>query len=49
MEKAVGDMNLIQVLIYLDDLIIFGKTLEEDDKKLLKVLERLREVGLDFT
>lgn len=36
MEKAVGDMNLIQVLTYLDDLIIFGKTLEEEER-LLKV------------
>lgn len=25
MEKAVGDMNLLQVLVYLDDLIVFGK------------------------
>lgn len=25
MEKAVGDMNLLQVLVYLDDLILFGR------------------------
>lgn len=25
MEKAVGDMNLLQVLVYLDDVIVFGK------------------------
>uniref|UniRef100_A0AAY4ERH9 Uncharacterized protein n=1 Tax=Denticeps clupeoides TaxID=299321 RepID=A0AAY4ERH9_9TELE len=31
MEKAVGDMNLLQVLVYLDDLIVFGKTLEEHE------------------
>lgn len=38
-----------KVLIYLDDLIIFEKTLEEDEERLLKVLDRLHEVGLDFT
>ncbi|KAK3570711.1 hypothetical protein QTP86_025255 [Hemibagrus guttatus] len=25
MERAIGDMNMIQVLVYLDDLIVFGK------------------------
>ena len=49
MEKAVGDMNLLQVLVYLDDLIIFGKTLEEHESRLLKVLDRLREVGLKIS
>lgn len=49
MEKAVGDMNLLQVLAYLDDLIIFGKTLEEHESRLLKVLDRLREVGLKIS
>lgn len=46
MEKVVGDMNLLQVLVYLDDLIIFGKTLEEHEERLLKVLDRLEEAGL---
>ncbi len=46
MEKAVGDMNLLQVLVYLDDLIVFGATLEEHEERLLKVLDRLEEVGL---
>lgn len=32
MEKAVGDMNLIQVLVYLDDLIVFEKALEEHEE-----------------
>lgn len=49
MEKAVGDVNLLQVLVYLDDLIIFGKTLEEHEFGLLKVLDRLREVGLKIS
>lgn len=49
MEKAVGDMNLIQVLVYLDDLIVFGKTLEEHEERLLKVLDRLEECGLKIS
>lgn len=46
MEKAIGDINLIQVLVYLDDLVVFGKTLEEHEERLLKVLDRLEECGL---
>lgn len=46
MEKAVGDMNLLQCLVYLDDLIVFGRTLEEHEERLLKVLDRLQEYGL---
>ena len=49
MERAVGDMNLLQVLVYLDDLIVFGKTLEEHEERLLKVLDRLGEVGLKLS
>lgn len=49
MEKAVGDMNLLQVLVYLDDLIIFGRTLEEHEERLMKVLDRLQEVGLKIS
>lgn len=46
MERVVGDMNLLQVLVYLDDLIVFGKSLEEHEERLLKVLDRLEEAGL---
>ncbi len=46
MEKAVGDMNLLQVLVYLDDLIVLGATLGGTRRRLLKVLDRLEEVGL---
>lgn len=49
MEKAVGDMNLLQVLVYLDDLIVFGRSLEEHEEQLLKVLDRLEEVGLKLS
>lgn len=49
MEKAVRDMNLLQVLVYLDDLIVFGKTLDEHEERLLKVLDRLQEAGLKIS
>lgn len=49
MEKTVGDMNLLEVLVYLDDLIIFGKTLEEHEERLLKVLDRLKDQGLKLS
>uniref|UniRef100_A0A8C1GXL0 Gypsy retrotransposon integrase-like protein 1 n=1 Tax=Cyprinus carpio TaxID=7962 RepID=A0A8C1GXL0_CYPCA len=46
MEKAVGDMHLLQVIVYLDDLIVFGRTLQEHEERLFKVLDRLEEFGL---
>ena len=49
MEKAVGDMNLLEVLVYLDDLVVFGTTLEEHNQRLLKVLSRLKEEGLKLS
>ncbi len=49
MEKMVGDMNLLEVLVYLDDLIVFGRTLEEHEERLLKVLDRLQSKGLKLS
>lgn len=49
MEKTVGDMNFLEVLVYLDDLIVFGRTLEEHEERLLKVLDRLQEEGLKLS
>ncbi|XP_059819440.1 uncharacterized protein LOC132390922 [Hypanus sabinus] len=49
MERTVGDMNLLEVLVYLDDLIVFGSTLEEHEERLLKVLGRLNEEGLKLS
>ena len=49
MEKAVGDMNLLQCLVYLDDIIIFSHSLEEHEKRLFKVLDRLEEYGLKIS
>lgn len=45
-ECTVGDMNLIGVLVYFDDIIVFGRTLEEHEARLDKVFERLNEEGL---
>lgn len=41
MEKAVGDMNLFAGLVYLDDLIVFGKTLKGHEERQMKVLDCL--------
>lgn len=49
MEKAVGDMHMLEVVVYLDDLIVFGKTLEEHEQRLLKVITRLEEAGLKLS
>ncbi|KAL7824891.1 hypothetical protein SRHO_G00343510 [Serrasalmus rhombeus] len=49
MEKTVGDMNLLEVLVYLDDLVVFGATLEQHEQRLLKVLNRLKEEGLKLS
>ena len=35
-----------ELLVYLDDLIIYGKTLEEAEERLFKALDRLRSFGL---
>ncbi len=49
MERAVGDMHLLEVIVYLDDIIVFGSTLEEHEQRLLKVLDRLEEYGLKIS
>lgn len=41
-----GDLNFTQLLIYLDDLIIFSKTFDEHLNRLQLVFDRLREHGL---
>lgn len=49
MEKCMGNMNLSEVLVFLDDLIVFSDTLEEHEERLLKVLHRLRDFGLKLS
>ncbi|CAI5655207.1 unnamed protein product [Oreochromis niloticus] len=49
MEKCMGDMNLKEVVVFLDDLIVFSRTLEEHEARLMKVLNRLKEYGLKLS
>lgn len=49
MEKCVGDLHLSEVLVFLDDLIVFSETLEEHELRLLRVLQRLKDYGLKLS
>lgn len=49
MEKCMGDIHLREVLVFLDDLIVFSKSLEEHETRLTNVLNRLRENGLKLS
>ncbi|KAL7841512.1 hypothetical protein SRHO_G00252030 [Serrasalmus rhombeus] len=49
MEKCMGDIHLHEVLVFLDDSIVFSQTLEEHEARLTKVLDRLRENGLKLS
>ena len=49
MEKCMGEINLKEVLVFIDDLIVFAPTLEEHEARLMKVLGRLREFGLKLS
>ena len=49
MEKCMGGMNLREVLVFLDDVIVFSETLEEHEDRLLRALQRLREFGLKLS
>lgn len=44
-----GDLNRREVLVFIDDLIVFSKTLEEHEARLLQVLKRLRDYGLKLS
>lgn len=46
MERNVGDMNLIELLVYLSDFIVFKKTLLEHKAQLEMVLQILHEERL---
>ncbi|KAJ8044512.1 hypothetical protein HOLleu_07281 [Holothuria leucospilota] len=46
MERCMGPMAFTEVLVYLDDLLVFSRTLEEHVEKLDKVLTRLKGFGL---
>jgi hypothetical protein len=46
MEQAMGDLHLRKCLIYIDDVIIFSKTLDEHLERLAEVFQRLQAAGL---
>ena len=49
MDKCIGDMAYSDVLVYLDDLLVYSATLEEHEAKLRHVLNRLQEYGLKLS
>lgn len=49
MKKSMGDLHLKEVLVFLDDLIVFSDTLDEHEQRLLRVLHRLKEYGLKLS
>lgn len=46
MEKCMADINLREVLVFIDDIIVFSKDLDEHEERLFRVLNRLKEYGL---
>jgi hypothetical protein len=46
METCMSGLNFLEVLVYMDDVIVFAKTYEEMEARLLKVLDRLQDCGL---
>ncbi len=49
MEKCMGSLHLKEVLVFLDDLIVFSSSLEEHEERLMKVLSKLKEFGLKLS
>ena len=46
MERVVAGLHWKSLLVYLDDVIVFGRTLSEETERLREVFTRLREAGL---
>ena len=46
MENCLGDLNLRWCVVYLDDIIVYGKSPEEILERLGAVFEKLRKAGL---
>lgn len=49
MERCMGDINLREVLGFLDDIIVFSKTVEKHELCLTNVLNRLQENSLKLS
>lgn len=43
MERCMGSLHLKEVVVFLDDVIVFSSTLEEHETRLLHVFQQLRE------
>ena len=43
-----GELNLRDVMVYLDDLLVFSRTLEEHEERLMRVLDQLQSFGLNL-
>ena len=46
MDRVLGSLKWTHCLVYLDDILVFGRTLEEHNSRLASVLERLQKAGL---
>ena len=46
METCLGDLNLTQCMVYIDDVVVFSRSFEEHLDRLNAVFSRLREAGL---
>ena len=46
MDLVFQDLNLQELIVYLDDILIHGKTLEELEERIYKVFDKLRLYGL---
>ncbi|MCJ8730139.1 hypothetical protein PDJAM_G00180710 [Pangasius djambal] len=49
MERCMGNINLKEVIVFLDDLIVFSDTVEEHETRLLHVLNHLKDYGLKLS
>ena len=46
MEKVFADMNLTELIVFLDDILMHGRTLEELEERTIQALHRLRRFNL---
>ena len=46
MQACLGDQNLLSLIVYLDDIFVFGRTFDEMVERLEMVFDRLRKFGL---
>ncbi|KAK7883989.1 hypothetical protein WMY93_027112 [Mugilogobius chulae] len=49
MERCMGELNLKEVLVFINDIIVFALTLEEHEERLMKVLKKLKEFGFKLS